>query len=104
MDKRYSEQELLDILRTVEDPEMGFSIVALGLVYRAEQVGDGIEVDFTLTSPGCPVGEDIRTDIVLTLKKATGVSMVRANLVWTPRWTEEDASDEVRLEMGYPIW
>jgi metal-sulfur cluster biosynthetic enzyme len=102
--KSYSEQELMDILRPVEDPELGYSIVDLGLVYRAEQVEDGIEVDFTLTSPACPLGEQLRTDIVLTLKKATGVSSVRTNVVWKPRWSIEAASDALRLELGYPIW
>lgn len=102
--KDYTERELLDILKKVVDPEWGYSVVDLGLVYRAEQVGKDIEVDFTLTSPACPVGELIRRDIVLTLKKETGFDAVRANLVWTPRWTEEAASDEVRLELGYPIW
>ena len=94
----------MDILKAVEDPELGFSVVDLGLVYRVEHTAEGIEVDFTLTSPGCPVGEQLRTDIVLTLKKATGVSMIKSQIVWSPRWTEAMASDEIRLEFGYPIW
>lgn len=102
--KIFTEQELIDYLRPVEDPELGYSIVDLGLIYRAEQVADGIEVDFTLTSPACPLGEQLRSDIVLTLKKATGVSMVRANVVWKPLWSIEAASDALRLELGYPIW
>ena len=95
---------MLEILKTVEDPELGFSVVDLGLVYRVEHTAGGIEVDFTLTSPGCPMGEQLQTDIELALKKATGVAMVRSELVWSPPWTEEKASDEIKLEFGYPIW
>jgi len=104
MKNTYSEQELLEILRIVEDPELGYSIVDLGMVYRAEQMGEAIEVDFTLTSPGCPIGEQLRTDIVLTLRQVTGKAIVQANVVWNPPWTIERASDDIRLEMGYPIW
>ncbi len=100
----FTERELLDKLKDVIDPELGYSVVDLGLIYRAEQVGGDIEVDFTLTSPACPLGEQLRRDIVLTLKKETGVATVRANLVWMPPWTEQAASDEIRLELGYPIW
>ncbi|MFQ3547434.1 MAG: metal-sulfur cluster assembly factor, partial [Termitinemataceae bacterium] len=94
MASMYSEQEIMEFLQDVEDPELGYSIVELGLVYRAAQVGQWIEVDFTLTSPGCPIGEQIRTDIVLTLREKTGLDTIRANLVWTPQWTPERASDE----------
>lgn len=104
MKETYSEQELLDILRTVEDPELGYSIVDLGLVYRVEQAGDAIEIDYTVTSPTCPIGEQLRTDIVLKVRQATGNGNIRANLVWFPPWTAERASDDIRLELGYPIW
>lgn len=104
MASTYTEQELLDMLRSVEDPELGYSIVDLGLVYRAEQRGEWIEVDFTLTSPGCPIGEQLRTDVILTLREKTGRNTIKANIVWDPMWTPERASDEVRLDLGYPIW
>ena len=100
----YTEFELFDLLKSVQDPEMGASIVELGLVYRAEQTAGGIEVDFTLTSAGCPMGEELRTDIVLTLKKKTGANLVRANIVWSPPWDGAMMSDELKLEFGYPIW
>ena len=104
MHKRYSETELLEILKTVDDPELGFSVVDLGLVYRVEHTTEGIEVDFTLTSPGCPLAEQLQTDIELALKRAAGVAVVRSELVWSPPWTEERASDEIKLAFGYPIW
>ena len=104
MDKSYTEADLLEILKTVDDPELGFSIVDLGLVYRAEHKGGAIEVDFTLTSPGCPMSEQLEADILRALKKATGIKSVKVQLVWNPPWTEDKASDEVKLAFGYPIW
>jgi metal-sulfur cluster biosynthetic enzyme len=100
----FTEFDLIELLKPIRDPEMGAGIVELGLVYRAEQTAEGIDVDFTLTSPGCPMGEEIRTDIVLTLKKKTGVDLVRANIVWNPPWHSGMMSDELKLEFGYPIW
>lgn len=104
MSETRTESELFELLKPVMDPELGASIVDLGLIYRAEQGPEGIDVEFTLTSPGCPLGEELRTDIVLTLKRATGVDMVRANLVWSPPWDASMMTDELKLAFGVPIW
>jgi metal-sulfur cluster biosynthetic enzyme len=96
-------KEILDALRVVEDPEMGMSIVDLGLIYRAEDVGEAIEVEFTLTYPGCPIGDDIREEIVSRLFECFPANKVRIALVWEPMWGPERMSEEYRLEMGYPI-
>ncbi|MEN6490498.1 MAG: metal-sulfur cluster assembly factor [Rectinema sp.] len=104
MAKKFSQDELLEILQGVEDPELGYSVVDLGLIYRAEQTEDGIEVDFTLTYIGCPLEDQLKRDIVRTLRDATGIHNIRTKLVWDPPWTVDRASAEVRLDMGYPIW
>ena len=98
-----SREEILDVLRNVEDPELGLSIVDLGLVYRAESKEESIEVDFTLTYPGCPAEEIIRRDIVETLRDAFGVPTVEAAVVWTPLWGPERMTEEARVALGYPI-
>lgn len=104
MTKKFSQDELLEILQSVEDPELGYSIVDLGLIYRAEQSESGIDVDFTLTYIGCPLEGMLRQEIVNTLREATGVQDIRTRLVWDPPWTIDKASAEIRLAMGYPIW
>jgi metal-sulfur cluster biosynthetic enzyme len=104
MAKKFSQDELLEILQDVEDPELGYSVVDLGLIYGAEQTEDGIEVDFTLTYIGCPLEGQLKRDIVRALRDATGERAVKARLVWDPPWTVDRASAEVRLDMGYPIW
>lgn len=95
--------EILDALREVVDPEIGINIVDVGLVYRVEQKDDAIEIDYTLTYPGCPLGDVIKDDIVRVVSEATGGTQVEANLVWDPPWTIDFMSEEARLEMGYPI-
>ncbi len=95
--------EVLDALTRVIDPEIGLNIVDVGLVYRVEAFDDYIEVDFTLTSPGCPLADTIVADIQREVREATGIDDVRTNLVWNPPWSLDFMSEEARLQLGYPI-
>ncbi len=98
-----SREEVMDILKNVEDPELAFSIVDLGLVYRVDIKETAIEVDFTLTYPGCPAEDIIRKDIIETLRDAFGLVDVTATTVWSPMWGPERMSEEARVALGYPI-
>ncbi|MCG8453379.1 MAG: metal-sulfur cluster assembly factor [Spirochaetales bacterium] len=99
-----TDQEIYDALYDVIDPELGFNIVDLGLVYRVHAREDGVaEVDFTLTYPGCPLGDVISKDIVDRVGEQTDARMVTATLVWSPPWNEGRMSENARLIMGYPI-
>ena len=95
--------EVLDALTRVIDPEIGISIVDVGLVYRIEATDEAIEIDFTLTSPGCPLAATIMEDIHREVVAATGVTNVETNLVWNPPWSMDFMSEEARLQLGYPI-
>jgi len=98
-----SREEVMEVLRNVEDPELAFSIVDLGLVYRVDVKETAIEVDFTLTYPGCPAEDIIRRDIIETLRDAFGLVDVAATTVWSPLWGPERMSEEARVALGYPI-
>ena len=98
-----SREAVIMVLKNVEDPEIQMNIVDLGLVYRVDTREDAIEVDFTLTYPGCPAEEMIRRDITETLRDAFGVSEIKATTVWSPMWGPERMSEEARLALGYPI-
>ena len=95
--------EVLDALANVEDPELGIGILDLGLVYRVEVSEERVEVDFTLTSEGCPLGEVLYRGIVRAVTEATAIQEVDARLVWKPHWQPDFMSDAARLELGYPV-
>ena len=87
-------------LRKVKDPELNLNIVDLGLVYDVMVDGADVTVDMTLTSPGCPAGPQIMTDVERALKALPGVAGVNVNLVWDPFWTPDKIEPRVRAYMG----
>jgi metal-sulfur cluster biosynthetic enzyme len=94
---------VLEALKDVLDPELGMNIVDLGLVYRVEVGDEKVEIDFTLTYPGCPAGEHIQDDMKMTVQASTGVENVEINLVWDPPWRPDFMTEEARVSLGYPI-
>ena len=87
-------------LRKVKDPELNLNIVDLGLVYDIRVDGADVQVDMTLTSPGCPAGPQIMTDVERALRAMPGVDDVGINLIWTPFWTPDRIEPRVRAYMG----
>jgi metal-sulfur cluster biosynthetic enzyme len=89
-------------LRKVKDPDLNLNIVDLGLVYDVRVTGGGndVEVDMSLTSPGCPSGPEIMADAERILKAMPGVGTVTINLVWSPFWTPDRIEPRVRAYMG----
>ena len=87
-------------LRRVKDPDLNLNIVDLGLVYDVRLIGTDVEVDMSLTSPGCPSGPEIMGDAERTLKAVPGVGNVTINLVWTPFWSPDRIEPRVRAYMG----
>ncbi len=96
------EQQVLDALRTVFDPEIGINIVDLGLVYGVEQPREhAIKIEFTLTTPACPVGPMIMAQIEQAASTVEGVDEVETDIVFSPPWDpREMASDEAKFELG----
>jgi metal-sulfur cluster biosynthetic enzyme len=101
---RLSSEQLLDVLRDIEDPELHMSIVELGLVYHVEIDDDGlVTIDLTLTTPACPIGPMLQGQAYHLLTQMDGVEDVEVNLVWEPPWDPKTmASEEVRMQLG--IW
>jgi metal-sulfur cluster biosynthetic enzyme len=87
-------------LRKVKDPDLNLNIVDLGLVYDVRVADNNVEVDMSLTSPGCPSGPEIMGDAERVLKALPGVGTVTVNLVWSPFWTPERIEPRVRAYMG----
>ena len=88
-------------LRRVKDPELNLNIVDLGLVYDVRVDGPTIDVDMSLTSPGCPSGPEIMGEAEQQLRTLPGVENVRMNLVWSPIWTPERIEPRVRAYLGF---
>ena len=101
-----STQELAwDQLKTCFDPEIPVNIVDLGLVYKCEVErvdGDGekVKVEFTLTAPGCGMGDFLRQDVQQKLLAIPGVKEVEVEVVLDPPWDQSMMSDVARLQLG----
>src|ERR1043166_8747198 len=87
-------------LRKVKDPELNLNIVDLGLVYDIVVEGTDVQIDMSLTSPGCPAGPQIMSDAEQTVRALPGVGEVTINLVWSPFWTPDRIEPRVRAYMG----
>ena len=93
--------DILAALKTVIDPELGVNIVDLGLIYRAARTANGIDVELTMTTPACPLGEMITEEIKLVLRdRFPDLPDVRVEIVWDPPWSPELMSDESRRQLG----
>lgn len=90
-----------DTLREVIDPELGISIIDMGLVYIIEHKPEaGLEVKMTLTSKGCPMGETITSNALAALQEKFPQMPVKVELVWEPPWTPESISPEGRKKIN----
>src|SRR5689334_9805418 len=96
-----SQEEVVEALRQVEDPELGMDIVELGLFYGAEIEGPKVKVTYTLTSMGCPVGPLIQEDIERVVREIPGVEDVEGDLTFDPPWTPDKMSDDAKFILGF---
>lgn len=102
MDKLTLEERIIDVLKTVYDPEMPVDIYNLGLIYRIDLADDGLlEVDMTLTAPNCPAADFIVEDVRQKLSGIEGIKEARVNLVFEPEWDKDMMSDEAKLDLGF---
>ncbi len=93
-----------DILKALEgclDPEIGISVVDMGLIYGIEVENGSVHIKMTLTNPGCPMARMILTDVENVVKSMKGVKNVEVELVWEPRWTPDRLSDKAKKLLGY---
>ncbi|MBS3133538.1 metal-sulfur cluster assembly factor [Candidatus Woesearchaeota archaeon] len=87
-------------LKKVNDPELGVSIVDLGLVYDVKIDNGMVVVKMTLTSPACPVGPLIIQSVEEAVRKVKQVKGVTVNIVWEPPWNTDKISEETKMELG----
>jgi metal-sulfur cluster biosynthetic enzyme len=96
-----TKEEVVEVLRGVEDPELGMDIVDLGLMYDVEVEGSNVKVIHSLTSMGCPAGPMIQEGIHEAVAALPGVENVEVELTWDPPWTPEKMSDDAKFILGF---
>jgi FeS assembly SUF system protein len=95
-------QALIDVLKTIYDPEIPVNIYELGLIYEVNVFEDcQVEIVMTLTSPNCPVAGTMPGEVEEKCKAVAGVKDVTVELVFDPPWTQEMMSEEAKLELGF---
>jgi len=93
--------DIIGALRTVHDPEIPVNLYDLGLIYRIDVKDQGIvEIDMTLTAPGCPVASEMLGWVKTAVSGLEGVTEAKVNLVFDPPWDQSRMSDEAKLELG----
>ena len=96
------EERVVEILKTVYDPEIPVDIYNLGLIYRIELHDDGtLDVDMTLTAPNCPAADFIMEDVRQKVESIDGVTSATINLVFEPEWDKDMMSEEAKLELVF---
>lgn len=96
------EERIVEVLKTVYDPEIPVDVYNLGLIYRIELHEDAfLDVDMTLTAPNCPAADFIMEDVRLKLDGIDGIKEAKVNLVFEPEWDKDMMSDEAKLELGF---
>ncbi|MCQ2607489.1 MAG: iron-sulfur cluster assembly protein [Bacteroidales bacterium] len=94
------QDEVIETLKTVYDPEIPADIYNLGLIYDIKYKLPIVEIDMTLTSPTCPMGEMLEYEIQTRLKLIRGIEDVAVNLVFEPEWNQDMMSEEAKLKTG----
>ncbi len=101
MEKYQLEEKIVEMLKTVYDPEIPVNLYDLGLIYRIDVLDGGVvEIDMTLTAPNCPAAEFMMEDVRQKVESIEGVSELKLNLVFEPEWSQELMTEEAKLELG----
>ena len=109
-EKTQLEERIVDVLKTVYDPEIPVNIYDLGMIYKidvtdtAEPEGESvfdINIDMTFTAPNCPAADFIIEDINQKLGSIHGVKNVNVEVVFEPEWTKDMMSEEAKLDLGF---
>ena len=96
------EERIVDVLKTVYDPEIPVDIYNLGMIYKIDVQDDyTVEMDMTFTAPHCPAADFILEDVRTKVESVEGVKGATVNLVFEPAWDQSMMSEEARVELGF---
>ena len=101
-EKLQIQERIVDVLKTVYDPEIPVDIWNLGMIYKIEVNDDGtVDLDMTFTAPNCPAADFIVEDGRTKLESVEGVKAANINLVFEPVWDQSMMSEEAKVELGF---
>ena len=101
-EKLQIQERIVDVLKTVYDPEIPVDIWNLGMIYKIEVNDDGtVDLDMTFTAPNCPAADFIVEDVWTKLESVEGVKAANINLVFEPVWDQSMMSEEAKVELGF---
>ena len=101
-EKTKIEERIVDVLKTVYDPEIPVNIYDLGLIYKIEVNDEGnVDIDMTFTAPSCPAADFILEDVRQKVDTIEGVKISNVNLVFEPEWDQSMMTEEARVELGF---
>ncbi len=95
-----TEQEVIEALKRLRDPEIPLNVVDLGLIYDVQVEGERVNVKMTLTTPGCPMHSTIRQDAQRLVEALPGVKEANVEIVWDPPWNRDMISEEGKRKLG----
>ena len=95
------QDDVLEALSNVIDPELGLDFVELGLVYGVEIDGSTVNVTFTLTTPACPIGPQVSEQMREFVGQLQGIDKVHPKMVFDPPWSPEMMSEDAKFALGY---
>jgi len=98
----FQKSTVIDVLKSIFDPEIPVDIYELGLIYEVKITEDGfVHIEMTLTSPNCPVAESLPADVEEKVGKIEGATGAKVTIVFDPPWTQDMMSEEAKLELGF---
>ena len=101
-EKIWLEERIVDVLKTVYDPEIPVNIYDLGMIYKIDvQEVYSVNLDMTFTAPNCPAADYILEDVRTKVESLDGVKSANVNLVFEPAWDQSMMSEEARVELGF---
>ena len=101
-EKTKIEERIVDVLKTVYDPEIPVNIYDLGLIYKIDVKDDNdVDIDMTFTAPSCPAADFILVDVRQKVDSIEGVKNAVVNLVFEPTWDQSMMTEEARVELGF---
>ena len=96
-----SKEDVMEALKKCIDPEIGVTLLDLGLIYDVKVEGDAVNIKMTLTTRGCPMHSYMINDVKDKVSEVKGVKKVNVELVWDPPWTPEKMSESAKKQLGF---